>query len=167
MITRDDYKNNVTKLVQNLYLTKEYYVNIPPESNDFEESYWGEIIDPDGKKRNRFEEFDTIVPRFQYIANYLKNKDYCNLLDVGCGSGALLSAVKNTCPDIKLYGLDVSKYAAEHASQFAEVYAGNLKDAKYSDNQFDVIATYHVIEHVKDPIPFLKNIKRILKKMVY
>ena len=84
-------------------------------------------------------------------------------MDVGCGSGLCSQRVKNTCPDIKLYGLDVSKYAAEHASQFAEVYAGNLKDAKYSDNQFDVIATYHVIEHVKDPIPFLKNIKRILK----
>ena len=72
MITRDDYKNNVTKLVQNLYLTKEYYVNIPPESNDFEESYWGEIIDPDGKKRNRFEEFDTIVHDFNILRIILK-----------------------------------------------------------------------------------------------
>ena len=164
MKSRKYFKQNANKLVQELYKTKEYFVKIPSDSNDFEENYWGKTADPDGNERNRFKEFDSIIPQFDYIIDYLKNKKIKNLLDIGCGSGILLAAIKKSGIVADLHGLDISKYAAQHASQFAKIFTGDLTTANYLKDQFDVVVSHHVIEHVPDPLLFVKNIKKILKK---
>ncbi|MBL79408.1 MAG: hypothetical protein CMH70_05195 [Nitrosomonadaceae bacterium] len=155
---------NINLGVRNLYNTGEYYFKIPSRSGDFEEEYWGSIKDPDGKERNLLDEFENNKNRFDYIAEYLKETSARNLLDVGCGLGALLASYKLKAINAELHGTELSSFAGKHASKYGEIFIGNLEDARYEDESFDAVTCHHVIEHVVNPEVFLSEIKRVLKK---
>lgn len=103
-----------------------------------------------------------------FIYTWCKEKisqdDCC--LDAGCGEGygtkLLSSAAK------KIIGIDIDKKIIEKASK---KYAGNncayqLYDGKtisFADNYFDLIVSFHAIEHIKDDTGFLDEICRVLK----
>lgn len=103
-----------------------------------------------------------------FIYTWCKEKisqdDCC--LDAGCGEGygtkLLSSAAK------KIIGIDIDKKIIEKASK---KYAGDncayqLYDGKtipFADNYFDVIVSFHAIEHIKDDTGFLNEICRVLK----
>lgn len=85
------------------------------------------------------------------------------LLDVGCGEGTFLQlAGKNGW---QTTGTEVSRYAAAYAEDVsgAEVFCGELPVAGYSQNSFDAVTMWHVLEHVRDPRRYLSEIYRILK----
>ena len=48
-----------------------------------------------------------------------------------------------------------------------DCFLGDIKEAKYPDNFFDLIHVSHVIEHVIDLDEFIVEIKRVLKKNGY
>ena len=103
-----------------------------------------------------------------FIYTWCKEKisqgDCC--LDAGCGEGygtkLLSSAVK------KITGIDIDKKIIRKASK---KYAGNncayqLYDGKtipFADNYFDVIVSFHAIEHIKNDIGFIDEMYRALK----
>jgi len=84
-------------------------------------------------------------------------------LDVGCSSGALLE-VALRC-GFNAHGAEPAEQAAQTASAIpnAHVFKGFLHDAKYSDNHFDIITLFEVIEHLTDPVDLISEITRILK----
>ena len=85
------------------------------------------------------------------------------LLDVGCGEGTFLQlAEKNGW---KTNGTEVSSYAARYAAGVsgADIFCGELHDARYPENSFDVVTVWHVLEHVRDPKRYLEEIQYILK----
>lgn len=51
-----------------------------------------------------------------YIEEYLKNKIFNSLLDVGCGTGFLIDLLSNGHNDTKFYGLDLSDIMIEVAN---------------------------------------------------
>ncbi len=59
----------------------------------------------------------------------------------------------------------MSSYAAEYAADIlgVDIFCGELPDAGYPDNSFEVVTMWHVLEHVTDPNNYLKEIHRILK----
>lgn len=86
-----------------------------------------------------------------------------NLLDVGCGEGTFLQLAKEN--GWKTSGTEVSSYAARYAANVsgADIFCGELPDARYPENSFDVVTMWHVLEHVRDPKRYLKEIHHILK----
>ena len=85
------------------------------------------------------------------------------ILDVGCGDGLFLEIAKNKGWQIS--GTELSQFASEYASKALKkrIFNGELKEAKFSDNSFDVVTMWHVLEHVSDPKSYLREIHRILK----
>ncbi len=85
------------------------------------------------------------------------------LLDVGCGEGSFLKLAQRRGWDVA--GTELSSYAAEYASKSLGVciFCGELGDAGFTDNSFDVVTMWHVLEHVCDPKNYLKEIHRILR----
>ncbi len=85
------------------------------------------------------------------------------LLDVGCGAGLFLNEAKYNGWDV--YGTEVSSFAAEHVKKAfdIEIFEGELKDTNFSENFFDVITFWHVLEHTIDPLGNLIVAKRALK----
>jgi len=86
------------------------------------------------------------------------------LLDVGCATGSFLTTMKN-CGDWKLYGVEKSEYAVNLARKKdgINIYQGEIIDAKFPDNYFDVITWWDVLEHVPNPSASLYETYRILK----
>jgi len=89
------------------------------------------------------------------------------VLEVGCGEGygtSLLS--KNVA---KIIGLDIDNKTILHASKKYEsrncifkLYDG--KNIPYSNDTFDVVISFHVIEHIKEDLNYISEIYRVLKK---
>ena len=87
------------------------------------------------------------------------------ILDVGCATGFFLSYVKRAGLDP--YGVDISSYAINQGrSLFGEsLICCNVDDhIPFSDEFFDMITCWDVLEHLRNPSVFLKNISRKLKK---
>jgi len=100
--------------------------------------------------------------RFQMISKHVSGPKP-RFLEVGCGPGlGIQEAFRRKW---QVYGQDVTDVFAQTLREKynAEIYIGELDQAGYDDNFFDVVYLDSVIEHVPDPEKMLKEIERILK----
>lgn len=131
------------------------------------EDYYDIKPDPDGVVRDVAQEKDEKINRckkeIEFINNLYKDGLKRNFLDLGCGHGFVSSAIDDK--QWNKYGLEAySKKAVQAAEKYiSHVHFGPLQPDIYSEKFFDLILNYHVIEHVEDPIEFIKNIHKILK----
>jgi SAM-dependent methyltransferase len=83
------------------------------------------------------------------------------VLDIGCGSGMLLATLKQAGWDVE--GLEADpKAAAAARARGLVVHQGLLGQAALGDKRFAAIILNHVIEHVPDPIAYLRECGRLL-----
>jgi len=148
------------ELMQNLYESGDYFSSIPLDVGaGYEEEYHEITIDPDGKKRCLLEEREKWLLRVKEITDYLDSLSPRRILDVGCGLGWLLSYLNDNWDK---HGIEISKFASNHAKKYGNVFNGVLEDYP-CDSKFDVIVMNHVIEHLEDPIGALNRIRDMLK----
>ncbi len=84
------------------------------------------------------------------------------LLDLGCGNGEFLIAMRTL--GWQVYGLDQDAAAVASARNIGlDIQEGDLKKSTYPDNYFDAITMCHVIEHLYDPIATLRACACALK----
>ncbi|HEY7837223.1 MAG TPA: class I SAM-dependent methyltransferase [Terriglobales bacterium] len=85
------------------------------------------------------------------------------LLDIGCSFGVLVEEARRAGFDAS--GLEADLGAAEFArSKFGvEVFSGRLDQAVFPPGSFDVVVLNDVIEHILDPIPFVTEVRRLLR----
>jgi len=94
---------------------------------------------------------------------YLKASEKGRLLDVGCGNGAFLSNMKQLGWSVEGIEPDIEALMVARKNLRLNLFQGYLEEAKYPDKYFDAITMNHVIEHVADPINYLKECLRVLK----
>ncbi|MFL5339878.1 MAG: class I SAM-dependent methyltransferase [Gemmataceae bacterium] len=84
------------------------------------------------------------------------------LLDVGCGSGAYLRAMRRR--GWKVTGLDASPRMAERVRDELGLpaHAGTLPHLNLEPESFDVITMWHTLEHVHEPLPLLREARKLL-----
>lgn len=86
------------------------------------------------------------------------------LLEIGCALGYLLDAARQAgWPEV--YGLEPSEFASTYAREKLglPVITGGLEEAQAAlSRDFDVVAMYHVIEHLPDPLAQLKIINQLM-----
>jgi SAM-dependent methyltransferase len=109
------------------------------------------------------------------------------ILDVGCGSGALIAYLQQTLPvlelqlEIELYGLDVIDHGVQEDGFFtrtleslqgrapgvdwAERLSAITIDAPwpFADGFFDMVISNQVLEHVRDHQRFFSEVERTLR----
>ncbi|MDA3941851.1 MAG: class I SAM-dependent methyltransferase [Spirochaetia bacterium] len=99
--------------------------------------------------------------KFDSLSAFLMDGN-AEFLDVGCATGLLLKHMEGygwkgrgveLCPSSAEYGKNIRKL---------DIYEGTLEEAEYSDNQFSVIHSSHLIEHLTDPAAFIREVFRIL-----
>ncbi len=130
------------------------------EKDAYDLRYWKNIIDPDGKHRDKTKEREKRIASCREELDYINSLTPGKVLDVGCGLGFLLSGIDNKW---EKHGVEISEFGANYAKKYGKILCGVLQAAEYESDSFDVILIYHVIEHMKNPISELKEIKRILK----
>jgi SAM-dependent methyltransferase len=117
-----------------------YQKQSPPPLEHYEESYHQFYARRRGKK------IATAKTRLGALTRYLK-VDRPKMLDVGCSIGATVEAGKQL--GWQASGVDVSKVAVEFCrDQGLDCVAIDDHRLPYEDNSFDVLTSWHVIEHV-------------------
>jgi SAM-dependent methyltransferase len=81
------------------------------------------------------------------------------VLDVGCGNGSLLLALKAHWPSATLIGCDPSAEAVAHAAGAGCTIWQGTASSVPSRVQADVVVSVNVIEHTDDPLAFLRNLR--------
>ncbi len=86
-----------------------------------------------------------------------------SLLDVGCGRGLFLGRAARRFPGAEVAGLDPSNAAAEIArGNGLAVHHGSLENMADGLGTFDMVCAFSVLEHVGDPLGFLKLLKPLV-----
>jgi 2-polyprenyl-3-methyl-5-hydroxy-6-metoxy-1,4-benzoquinol methylase len=81
--------------------------------------------------------------------------------EVGCGAGEILRSLHDRWPDAELVGYEVSPHAHElAASRAADRLSFRLADATEEPMQVDLLLLMDVVEHVDDPLAFLRALAR-------
>jgi SAM-dependent methyltransferase len=83
------------------------------------------------------------------------------VLDVGCGAGANAREIRQLAPDVRLVGIEPNAQAATLARAACdEVFEGTLDHflEHAATRRFDAVVLSDVIEHVADPLGFLKRL---------
>ncbi len=93
------------------------------------------------------------------------------VIDIGCGSGAVLIEIARYLPEAELVGLDLSEPLLEIARKSAKD-AGLSKRVRfekadvllipYEDNWFDMVVSMNMLHHVDEPIRMLNEIERVM-----
>jgi SAM-dependent methyltransferase len=87
------------------------------------------------------------------------------ILDIGCGCGANARALKDRSPGVRVVGVEPNLRAVELArSACDEVFAGTSDEwarAAGDAAPFDALLLSDVLEHVADPIGFIRGIATI------
>ncbi|MBM4157825.1 MAG: class I SAM-dependent methyltransferase [Ignavibacteria bacterium] len=86
------------------------------------------------------------------------------LLDVGCAEGLFLKGIEDFS-EWKAEGIDVIESAVTFSNNRlgVKVYFGVLESMKNPDNTYDYIRMNNVIEHVQNPVSFIKKANSLLK----
>ena len=93
------------------------------------------------------------------------------ILDVGCGKAFLLYEFTQVLPGLDVKGIDISKYAIEHAKEEVKPFL-QITDAKelpFEDNSFDFVFSLNTLHNLYcyDLEKALKEIERVGKKNKY
>jgi SAM-dependent methyltransferase len=107
--------------------------------------------------KNRYKEIA------HWVANTVGDLMPFSIVEVGCGRGWTLDAMKELFPQAVLEGIEPSKDNAEVArSRGYEILVGKLGAENRLDKKFDLVFSNHVLQHTTDPIEFLIGCKNIL-----
>lgn len=103
--------------------------------------------------------------RAHYFASIITNRPAGRVLDVGCGVGGFLDALKARGLDHwEMFGLDPSQNATATArSKGYTVENAFLGEDNFAPHSFDAISMVSVLEHLPQPYRALQRIKSLLK----
>jgi len=131
-----------------------------PGGDWYENEYDGYLTRDIGKPR---------VPRElkPFLTNFKNCSKDIRVLDLGCGTGDVIAELqKKGC---EVWGVDFNKNAIkfiEKCFKLKNVYAMSFDEFFKLPNlpKFDVVTFFGVIEHLNNPLEFIQNVSRILKK---
>ena len=107
--------------------------------------------------------------RAQYTAGVVADKGLLQpsvrILDVGCAEGSLLQEVRRRCPGITTVGIEPGEGFAGYCRQALKLDVFPSLEALRASSPppFDVIISIHVLEHVENPVEFLRELRPLLK----
>ena len=100
------------------------------------------------------------------IYNYLKDKEYKKLLDIGCGTGYLIDMLTKS-HEAEFTGLDLSPEMIKQANnkniKNAKFLEGRSDEIPFENNTFDIITCSQSFHHYPDTDKSMQEARRILK----
>jgi ubiquinone/menaquinone biosynthesis C-methylase UbiE len=93
------------------------------------------------------------------------------LLDCGCGMGALTTSLAEWLAPGEVIGIDrepsqveaARAWAAEKGVSNVRFEVGNIYEIPYPDSSFDAAFAFTVLEHVREPLQPMREMRRVLK----
>jgi protein-L-isoaspartate(D-aspartate) O-methyltransferase len=84
------------------------------------------------------------------MADYYGLKAGDTILDVGCGKGFLLHDFREAVPGVEIQGIDISKYAIEHAPEDVKhlLHVGVAASLPFPDKSFDLVVSINTLHNL-------------------
>jgi SAM-dependent methyltransferase len=96
----------------------------------------------------------------------LRRTEVLSVLDVGCDGGFFLRMLAKGGKYRYLIGLDNNLYLLKYAKRYAKSAQFILGDAcnlPFKRGAFDVVCAMEIIEHLRDALGFLREVRRVTK----
>lgn len=85
-----------------------------------------------------------------------------NILVVGCGDGTEVACLGEYFPGSNVLGIDIN--AKQVSFNRCTIEPGDAQNMRFKNNEFDLIYSFHVIEHIPDPMKAIAEMSRVLKE---
>jgi trans-aconitate methyltransferase len=103
---------------------------------------------------------DRLVECFSAQGNLQKQGRW---LDIGCGNGAMLRSVSKSLPEWKLTGAELDDRNRKIVEEILGVEAFKTGGVESFEGPYDAISMIHVIEHIENPVGYLKELRSLLR----
>ncbi len=94
-------------------------------------------------------------------------RDLTSVLDVGCGTGIILSKIIKQNESVHAFGIDLSPNMLEKSTQLlgskAELVLGDADNLPWEESTFDLVTCISSFHHYPDPLKVLREMRRVLK----
>lgn len=86
----------------------------------------------------------------QAMAEYYQLPEDAHILDVGCGKGFLLYELTQVLPRAEVVGVDISRYALEHAKEEVRPHLvlGSASRLPWEDHSFDLVYSVNALHNL-------------------
>lgn len=131
--------------------------------SQLDKNYFGSVE----SKYKRYKDMKK-MQRIYFPKSVLKEKikPKSKVVDIGCAFGFFLKLCDEY--NLETYGLDISDYAIRKAKKItkAKLYLRDINDGLdiFSDEYFDLVTMFDIIEHVKSPCDLLTEVHQVLKR---
>jgi SAM-dependent methyltransferase len=121
-----------------------------------ESDYYSEFVERD-KRADTLQFYDGILKEIEKITSGRR------LLDAGCGAGGFLKFAEKSGWSVS--GLDASEAAVRYSieTQQLNVSLADLNQFDLPQKSYDVIWAFHVLEHLSNPLHFLRSVASALE----
>jgi 2-polyprenyl-3-methyl-5-hydroxy-6-metoxy-1,4-benzoquinol methylase len=105
-----------------------------------------------------------VVPVFRRGADLIeRSMSRGRLLDVGTGYGFFLALMQSRGWEVM--GLEVSPTGAQYGRERwgLSILSQPWEQTSFHEGEFDVVTAFYVVEHLSDPMAFLREVHRILR----
>ena len=97
----------------------------------------------------------------------LEKEDFTDVLDAGCGTGAVIALLAEKHPDRHYTGIDLSpkmiEIAAAKGTKHAKFVCGDCEALPFEPDSFDVITCSMSFHHYPHPVEFFRSCRRVLR----
>lgn len=101
------------------------------------------------------------------VLSRLSRESFDSFLDVGCGTGSLLSVISETEEGVRLAGIDISSgmiaVAKRRLDGMADLRVGDSEKLPWADRTFDVVTITDSFHHYPSPVGVLTEVRRVLR----
>lgn len=95
------------------------------------------------------------------------SEPFSDLLDAGCGTGAMLGMLKKDCPDKNYTGIDLSEKMIEAAKkkqlEGIQFIVGDCESLPFPNDSFDVVTCSMSFHHYPNPENFFMSLQQVLR----
>ena len=160
--TRDSKKHKIIRCLECDHMQLFPVPTLNEDKKFYDENLQSKNINDVGSiKRARRKMMPDTTRRYQFIKKIIPKKS--RVLEIGSGHGFFLEIMKTNGFDI--IGYDISKEQRKKSKKITNVpvYDVNMSEKISLGDKFDIVISFHTLEHIADPITLLKNIKKLLK----
>ena len=126
------------------------------------QTQYAEPVAPDRTLDRRFDVLTSTIQRHLPVGTYL---------DAGCGDGRYLSALPELGPlPARIVGVDIAesilrtaRKATAAAGFEPELVRANLESLPFEGEEFDLVVSIQVLEHLLDPVAGVRDLARVLR----
>jgi len=134
------------------------------EPRDLQAHYSETFYTEEKGERFRFG-LESVVRLFRWarFRRLMRRGPYQRVLDVGTDRGWFLKCFQDAGAEV--FGTQMSAPAARAARRRLGrgIFLGELPDARFPDASMDLVCLYNVLEHVREPLVYLREINRVLR----